>query len=185
MVNTWTSSYFQTEGIRVLFVLPQSWTDRFIPMTVVPEPKQVVRVMVGRVELMTPERERQAEAAVRSLADPDGPRRLQAFAYLREQGRYVEPIIRRVQKTTNDANVRVLCRRLLLTDFVTELRAAIHNASDGTAAEHRSHAAAGSSCQAAARHRSGQGSQKRGNGDPQRAGAIRQQTRTRARQINP
>jgi hypothetical protein len=132
MVNTWTTSYFQTEGIRVLCVLPQSWTDAFIPMTVVPKPKQVVRVMVGRGELITPERERQAEAAVRSLADPDGPRRLQAFAYLREQGRYVEPIIRRVQRTTNDANVRVLCRRLLLTDFVTELRAAIHSASDGT-----------------------------------------------------
>jgi len=132
MVNTWTTSYFQTEGIRVLCVLPQNWTDAFIPMTIVPKPKQVVRVMVGRVELLTPERERQAEAAVRSLADPDGPRRLQAFAYLREQGRYVEPIIRRVQKTTNDANVRVLCRRLLLTDFVTELRAAIHSATDGT-----------------------------------------------------
>ena len=132
MVNTWTSSYFQTEGIRVLCVLPQSWTDHFIPMTVVPMPKQVVRVMVGRVELMTPDRESLAEAAVRSLADPDGPRRLQAFAYLREQGRYVEPIVRRVQRTTNDANVRVLCRRLLLTDFITELRAAIHSARDGT-----------------------------------------------------
>lgn len=132
MVNTWTTSYFQTEGIRVLCVLPQSWTDDFIPMTVVPQPKQVVRVMVGRVELMTPERERLAEAAVRSLADPDGPRRVQAFAYLREQGRYVEPIIRRVQRTTSDENVRVLCRRLLLTDFVTELRAAVHAASDGT-----------------------------------------------------
>jgi len=108
MVNTWTSSYFQTEGIRVLCVLPQSWTDHFIPMTVVPKPKQVVRVMVGRVELMIPERERQAGAAVRSLADPDGPRCLQAFAYLREQGRYVEPIIRRVQRTNDDENVRVL-----------------------------------------------------------------------------
>jgi len=132
MVNTWTTSYFQTEGIRVLCVLPQSWTDAFIPMTVVPKPKQVVRVMVGRVELLTPERERQAEAAVRSLADPDSPQRLRAFAFLREQGRYVEPIIRRVQRTTSDENVRVLCRRLLLTEFVTELRAAIHSASDGT-----------------------------------------------------
>ena len=71
MVNTWTSSYFQTDGTRVLFVLPQSWTDAFIPMTVVPKPKQVVRVMVGRLELLTPEREQQAESAVRSLADPD------------------------------------------------------------------------------------------------------------------
>ena len=131
MVNTWASSYFQTDGIRVLFVLPQSWTDAFIPMTVIPKPEKVVRVMVGRIEMLTPERERLAEAAVRSLANPDAGKREQAFAFLREQGRYVEPIIRRVQKTTTDENVRILCRRLLLTDFVTDLRAAVHNAADG------------------------------------------------------
>jgi hypothetical protein len=88
--------------------------------------------MVGRIELMTPERERLAAAAVQALAHPDGVRRSQAFAYLREQGRYVEPIVRRVQRTTSDENVRVLCRRLLLTDFVTELRSSIHSASDGS-----------------------------------------------------
>ena len=26
MVNTWTSSYFKTDGVRLLFVMPQSWT---------------------------------------------------------------------------------------------------------------------------------------------------------------
>ncbi len=52
MVNTWRTSYFTTDGIRVLFVLPQSWTDRFIPMTIDPRPQtQLVRVMVGRIEL--------------------------------------------------------------------------------------------------------------------------------------
>ena len=131
MVNTWTSSYFQTDGTRVLFVLPQSWTDAFIPMTVVPQPKQVVRVMVGRLELLTPEREQQAESAVRSLADPDPAARQRAFAFLREQGRYVEPIVRRVLRTSTDDRVRVMCRRLLLTDFVTELRDASRNAADG------------------------------------------------------
>ena len=53
MVNTWTTSYFQSDGIRALFVLPQSWTDAFIPMTVKPAPQQIVRVMVGRLELLT------------------------------------------------------------------------------------------------------------------------------------
>ena len=53
MVNTWKTSYFQNDGIRVLFVLPQSWTDAFIPMSIVPKPKQVVRVMVGRLELLS------------------------------------------------------------------------------------------------------------------------------------
>ena len=50
-----------------------------------------------------------------------------------DQGRYVEPIIRHVAKTTNDAQVKVLCRRLLLTDFVTDSAPAIHNAGDGQA----------------------------------------------------
>ena len=58
MVNTWKSSYFKTDGVRLLFVLPQSWTDRFIPMRITPRPAQLVRVMVGRVELLSEERER-------------------------------------------------------------------------------------------------------------------------------
>ena len=79
MVNTWTTSYFQTDGIRVLFVLPQSWTDAFIPMRIAPKPREVVRVMVGRLELLSPERERRAEDAVRDLASGDPVRRQQAF----------------------------------------------------------------------------------------------------------
>src|SRR5262249_22668413 len=36
MVNTWRNSYFESDGVRALCVLPQSWTDRFIPMSVMP-----------------------------------------------------------------------------------------------------------------------------------------------------
>jgi hypothetical protein len=131
MVNTWTTSYFQSDGVRALFVMPQSWTDRFIPMKVDPQPKSLVRVMVGRLELLTGERERQAEAAVRDLASPDGSRRERAFELLRSQGRYVEPIVRRVQRTTQNAQVRALCNRLLLTPLVTDLRTAVKSATTG------------------------------------------------------
>jgi hypothetical protein len=131
MVNTWTTSYFQTDGVRALFVLPQSWTDVFIPMTVVPNPKQIVRVMVGRLELLTAERQCLAANAIRDLSGGDSLKRQEAFRILHEQGRYVEPIVRRVMKTTKNDELRTLCRRLLLTDFVTELRAAVHNSADG------------------------------------------------------
>ncbi len=132
MVNTWTESYFRTDGVRALFVLPQSWTDEFIPLSIVPEPKKIVRVMVGRVELLTPERERKAEAAVRGLASADDVAREKAFEYLRDQGRYVEPVIKRVLATTKEAKVKTLCSRLLMTDFVTELRSAVKEAADGS-----------------------------------------------------
>jgi hypothetical protein len=131
MVNTWKSSYFQNEGVRVLFVLPQSWTDAFIPISIVPKPREIVRVMVGRLELLSPEREQRAETAIRDLAGSDPARRREAFAYLRDQGRYVEPIVRRIAKTTQDEGVRSVCRRLLLTELVTDLRAAVHNVTDG------------------------------------------------------
>lgn len=131
MVNTWRSSYFKTDGIRVLFVLPRSWTDRSIPMRIEPRPAALVRVMVGRVELLTPDRERRMESAIRDLASPAAAARERAFTALREEGRYVEPIIRRTLQTATDERVRALCRRLLLTDFVTELRTALTDAETG------------------------------------------------------
>ena len=131
MVNTWRTSYFTTDGIRVLFVLPQSWTDRFIPMTIDPKPDELVRVMVGRIELLTPEREHAAETAIANLASPDPKVREHAFATLRDHGRYVEPIVRRTLQSSADERVRTLCRRLLLTDFVTDLRTSLTDAAGG------------------------------------------------------
>ena len=107
MVNTWQTSYFQTEGIRVLFVLPQSWTDAFIPMNIEPQPRKIVRVMVGRLEMLSADRQRKAEAAIASLTREttaaNGRKRI-GSCY--EQGRYVEPIVRHVAKTTNDEKLK-------------------------------------------------------------------------------
>jgi len=135
MVNTWRRSYFENDGIRVLYILPQSWTDDFIPMTLNPKPDKLVRVMVGRTELLTPEREAQAGAAVRDLASGETVRREKAFDWLRDQGRYVEPILRQVLRSHPDAHTETLCRRLLLTDFATTLRAASRSASGAPVVE--------------------------------------------------
>ncbi len=128
MVNTWRTSYLETDGIRVLYVLPQAWTDSFIPLHIEPKPTSLVRVMVGRTELLTPERENAAESAVTNLAAADSEKRRAAFGYLRDQGRYVEPILRRTLLTTKDESTRAICRRLLQTEFVTELRSALKDA---------------------------------------------------------
>lgn len=131
MVNTWASSYFKTDGVRLLFVMPQSWTDRFIPMRITPAPQQLVRVMVGRMELLDEAREKRAEDAIRQLSSSDATVRERAFETLRAEGRYVEPIVRRTLRWTTDEQVRTLSKRLLLTDFVTELRTAFTDASTG------------------------------------------------------
>jgi hypothetical protein len=135
MVNTWRESYFQTEGTRILYVLPQQWTDRFIPLEVHPKPLSTVRVMVGRLEVLTPERELQAEAATRDLSSADLATREKAFGVLRKFGRYAEPVLNRVLATSKDQKVLLLCRRLLSTGFVTELRAGVTSAGEGAVVE--------------------------------------------------
>jgi hypothetical protein len=93
MVNTWKRQWFRTPGPRLLYIAPQSWTDRSIPLAVDPKPESTKRVMVIRVEILTPEIEAADVAALRGLASPAtaGAAR-DHFAAL---GRFAEPRLRR------------------------------------------------------------------------------------------
>jgi hypothetical protein len=110
--------------------MPQSWTDVFIPMHLDPRPKNLVRVMVGRLELLTPERELAVEKAVRELASQQPPVRERAFKLLRDQGRFAEPILRRLSRTGSE-DVRRRAQELPATEYITALRAAVNNAATG------------------------------------------------------
>jgi hypothetical protein len=57
MLNTWELGYFQSPGLRLFFMLPRSWTDAVLPLELSHE-ADVVRTMVGRIELVTPEHRR-------------------------------------------------------------------------------------------------------------------------------
>jgi hypothetical protein len=106
MVNTWERSYFRTDGLRVLYVLPRTMVDSIIPIQITPAPDQLERVMVGRVEVLTPDRERQIESFVSQLGDRKFTTREAATEGLARLGRIGEPALRRVANTTKDPEVR-------------------------------------------------------------------------------
>ncbi len=54
LLNTWEVSYFKSAGLRLFYIVPRVWTDHFLPLHL-SAPAQVTRVMVGRIELVTPE----------------------------------------------------------------------------------------------------------------------------------
>jgi hypothetical protein len=56
MLATWQLSYFDSEGMRVFFVLPRSWTDAQLPLST-SVPADITRVMLGRVELISAHQE--------------------------------------------------------------------------------------------------------------------------------
>jgi hypothetical protein len=66
MLNTWELSYFKAPGTRLFFTVPQGWTDTVLPLTL-SQPADVMRVMVGRIELITP---RHREMLAKIAADP-------------------------------------------------------------------------------------------------------------------
>ena len=53
MLDTWELSYFRSEGLRLFFLLPGNWIDRELPIKV-SVPAQITRVMMGRIELISP-----------------------------------------------------------------------------------------------------------------------------------
>ncbi len=55
MMQTWWPSYFDRAGLRVFWVVPRTFTDSVLPLNVAPAPKETVRVLVGRSEVMTPQ----------------------------------------------------------------------------------------------------------------------------------
>ena len=91
MVNTWKRQWFRTPGVRVLYLIPQAWTDASIPLNVTPKPDAMVRVMLIRVEVITPEQESSDVTALKAF-DNDA---TLAAAHFKELGRFAEPRLRR------------------------------------------------------------------------------------------
>jgi hypothetical protein len=69
MIQTWWTSYFESEGLRVFWVLPRMTTDRILPLDVKPAPEKIVRVLVGRSEVLRPRTEQMWIEVSRGKAD--------------------------------------------------------------------------------------------------------------------
>jgi hypothetical protein len=100
MVKTWDDSWF-TEGVRVFYVVPRAKTDELLPLTISPAPKKLVRTIVGRLELLTPEQlaaMRRDVQAIAPNADPSAlVEKLEA-----KHGRFTSPLLERIQPTLSE-----------------------------------------------------------------------------------
>lgn len=99
MVKTWARQWFRTPGVRVLYLAPQAWTDRQIPLSISPTPQETVRVMVIRVEVITRKQERLDLVAAADLDGVDAAR-ARGEAYFQRLGRFAEPRLRRALAQT-------------------------------------------------------------------------------------
>ena len=113
MVKTWRDSWFE-EGLRVFYLVPRQATDEILPLTIDPKPDQVVRVLVGRAEIITPEQERQMTDLVRKMGSASASARSDAQTELKKLGRFAEPTLRRILPATKDPALKSRIQELIL-----------------------------------------------------------------------
>ena len=93
MVKTWRSSWFGEEGTRLLYFVPPRLTDEVLPLIVSPRPDETVRVLVGRMEVLTPERGKKLTNIVRELGTCFSPDAEPLHSELKALGRFAEPAL--------------------------------------------------------------------------------------------
>jgi len=98
MVETWRNSWFE-EGSRLLYIVPPSFVNEVLPLSIKPAPAQTIRVFVGRLEIVTPATENEVATA---FATHD-------TATLKAYGRFLEPILATmIKREKNPAQVERL-----------------------------------------------------------------------------
>ncbi len=112
MVDTWDRSYFKIEGVRILYIVPRTWTDALLPITITPAPQSLVRTLVGRVEVLTLAEEQNIVNLVKAYA---GGTKTSADV-LTALGRFAEPKLRRgAQLVAGDTTLTTKCAELVTT----------------------------------------------------------------------
>jgi hypothetical protein len=85
MLTTWCDSWFE-EGARLIYIASRSAVDAILPLRIEPEPADVERVFVGRIELITADTRESVETAIRQ----------NNWAALDRYGRFLAPILERI-----------------------------------------------------------------------------------------
>lgn len=112
MIKTWRNSWFE-EGLRVFYLLPRTITDTVLPITIDPHPQELVRVLVGRTEVITPESEQKVRAQVSLLNHSSSRIREQARREIRMYGRFYEPILERLLEDEPNSKTRAAIQQAL------------------------------------------------------------------------
>ncbi|MBI3723969.1 hypothetical protein HY251_08465 [bacterium] len=113
MTRTWEKSYFHTEGLRLLYIVPDELTNRVLPISIDPKPRELKRVLVARLECITPEQERAVLQALADRVSSDAERAKRGKDTLDRLGRFLEPHVRRALAATHDETIKKSAEEVL------------------------------------------------------------------------
>lgn len=101
MVKTWEDSWFE-EGLRLFYILPRQQTDAIRPLEITPKPNKLVRVLMGRMEVMTPESEHEILGLLSRLKKAPETQNPAVSEVRKRYGRFLAPMILTVLDKRSD-----------------------------------------------------------------------------------
>lgn len=113
MVATWSRSWFQKDGARIVYLLPREQVDEVLYLGLSPRPKELVRVLVGRLEFITPAMQQRVEQALRDRRSADAAIAARAATVLAGLERFLEPHLRNVARCGKDESAREAAAAML------------------------------------------------------------------------
>lgn len=99
MVDTWEKNYFKIPGTRILYMAPREWTDAILPIRITPQPTELVRTLVGRVEILSQAEEKALLTNLKRSQETG------EYFPVEDLGRFAEPKLWRARKQTTDAQL--------------------------------------------------------------------------------
>jgi hypothetical protein len=112
MVKTWRDSWFEP-GLRVFYTVPRMATAHVLPLSMNPAPAELVRVLVGRAEIITPELETAIGELAAKLGNESIETREAATKALAAYGRFAEPVLKKILSTTQDPEVKARIQKVI------------------------------------------------------------------------
>ena len=102
MLESWKDSWFE-EGSRLIYIVPNSFVEKILPLSIEPQPATVHRVFVGRTELLTAATQNAIETAAAT----------QDKTTLAKYGRFLAPMIEMIlRKNPNSVHSAKLGQEL-------------------------------------------------------------------------
>jgi len=110
MLETWKDSWFE-EGTRLLYVVPNSFVNRVLPLSISPAPSEITRVFIGRLELVSMRTRMAIEEALAKGEE----------TVLTRYNRFLEPMLQIILQREPDPLKAQLMRRRLERPYVPVL----------------------------------------------------------------
>ena len=114
MSTIWQKSYFETEGVHLIFALDKKEIDSLLPLNIHPKPKETVRVLLVHLEALLQDSEKDILALVEKLGSSNFRERRKISKELKAMSKSIVPVLNKAMtKYGNDPEIKITLKEII------------------------------------------------------------------------